>query len=188
MAKQNNIIWAFDLDGTIAPYGGAVTAENAKKINELGHVHIITGGEDGHARKMTAAINEKTIHAIRAWSGNKAIDCAAIMDVTKEHFKRSSSLQKMRSNLCRLLRQILHDDIYIGGRSTIDIMPCRNKGQIIRKLQANGSKVIYFYDCMWPMNDDINNDVPAVKEAWKSVKTNHHLLNADINKCLKENL
>lgn len=185
MDKQENIIFAFDLDGTIADYGMPVANNVATHLNQLGSIHIVTGGDYKTADKNTKNLTNKTIHAIREWRGNKSIDCSQLLDTSKKHFLRSSTCQSLRRNLCLALREVLHERIYIGGRSTIDIMPMRHKGQVIQRLQANGSKVIYFYDCRWAMNEEINNDIPAIKEAWKSVRTSHDKVIGDLRECLK---
>lgn len=181
---MNDILWAFDLDGTIADYGRAVTESVAKHLNELGPIHIITGSDYATAEKATKLLTDKTIHAVREWRGNKAIDCSKLLDTSKKHFLKSSSCQSLRKNLCLALREVLHEHVYIGGRATIDIMSVRNKGQVIQRLQCEGKKVIYFYDCRWAMNEDINNDVPAIKEAWKSVRTDYKKIIGDIKECL----
>lgn len=179
------IVWAFDLDGTIADYGQPVSAKVASHLNHLSHVHIITGSDQETAEKATRLLSCKTIHAIRSHTGNKSIDCAAIMGTDKKHFVRTAGCQVMRRNLCLALRSILHEHVYIGGRSTIDIMPVKNKGQVIRKLQENGDRVVYFYDCRWSMNEDVNNDVPAIREAWKSVRTDYKHIIRDLKECQK---
>lgn len=185
MAQQDNIIWAFDLDGTITDYGEAVPENIAKRLNDLGHIHIISGGCDDIVRNATKRIHEKTIHGLRSWRGNHSLDLSKIIGVTKKSFQQTAKHQLFRKELCLALRNSFHQEIYIGGRSTIDIMPMRNKGHVVKRLQGSGKQVIYFYDCKWSMNDTINNDVPAVKEAWKSVRTSVSTFITDLNECLK---
>lgn len=184
MVEEANIILAFDLDGTIADYGEPVDHKVAKYLNGLGAIHIVTGATEDIAETACKLLTNKVIHAVRSWKGNKAIDVSKIMEVTKKHFIKTAYCQKFRKNLCLVLRDTFHDEFYIGGRATIDIMPIRNKGHVIRKLQAKNAKVIYFYDCKWSMNEEVNNDVPAIKEAWKSVRTDHRNIIRDVKACL----
>lgn len=185
VVRKEDVIFAFDLDGTIANYGCPVEWGTAQHLNELGEIHIISGGTQHDVENATMELNKKVIHALRSWRGNCHIDMAAMLEITKKGFLKTAKYQKIRKELCLKLRECFHPDIYIGGRSTIDIMPIRNKGDIIKKLQGNGKKVIYFYDCKWSMNDEINNDVPAIKEAWKSIRTDYNTIVKDLNACLK---
>lgn len=185
MDKASDIIFAFDLDGTIANYGQAVTPKVANHLNKLGHIHIISGGKYATIEQATKLIKAKTIHAMREFGRNKAIDCASLLKVSKKSFSGCDKMQVFRKELCLALRHTFNHEVYVGGRATIDVMTARNKGDIIRKLQSEGQKVVYFYDCKWSMNDHINNDVPAIKEAWKAIRTDHINITVDLNKCLK---
>lgn len=185
MDKQTDIIFAFDLDGTIARYGEAVEYDVAEELNKLGHIHIITGSPVDIAKKATLDITDKTIHGMRSFVGNKSIDVSKLMNVTKDHFLRSTPCQDLRKRMCLCLRELFHSEIYVGGRSTIDIMPVKNKGHIIKKLQQDGKKVVYFYDNVWGMNAEIHNDTPAIEVAWKSIKTCYQTFKKDLRECLK---
>lgn len=185
MDQSENIIWAFDLDGTIADYGEPVEHRVAECLNKLGHIHIISGGTQDVVERATKLIESKSIHAVRGWRGNSAIDVAKIVGRSKRAFLKSEYCQKVRLQICLALRHSFHSEIYIGGRSTIDVMPMRNKGHVIKKLQGNGGKVVYFYDCKWMMNEEFNNDAPAVKEAWKSIRTDPKNVVRDVRECLK---
>jgi hypothetical protein len=187
MVAEADIIWAFDLDGTIADYGKPVNERTAKFLNQhFGYIHIVTGGDFETANKNTALLKRKTIHALRDSLGNKSIDAAKIMGCSKAHFIRSSRCQNLRKNICLALREAFYPEIYIGGRATIDLMPMRNKGHVIRDLQNGGKKVVYFYDCRWMLNEEVNNDVSAIKEAWQSVRTDHINIAKDVRAWLKK--
>lgn len=184
VATANDIIFAFDLDGTIANYGRSVSKRVANLLNQLPNVYIITGGSRESAAQATKLIKSKVVIGMRDFEDGYHMDLSKIFMTTKQRFVNSSTYQQMRKNLCLELRK--HGaNCYVGGRSTIDFMPKVNKGDIIKNLQKNGSKVVYFYDCQWAINKDINNDVPAVKEAWKSVKTDHRTICKDLKECLK---
>lgn len=185
MAAPENITFAFDLDGTIANYGQEVTPKVAKSLNKLGHIHIISGAPLMSMRSATSQLTDKSLHSIRECPGNKSIDLSLIMNVKKNHFHKSQTYQSIRKKLCLELRRSFHTEIFVGGRSTLDIMPIKNKAHVIRHLQSNGKKVIYFYDCKWAMNDEIHNDIPAVKEAWKSIRTTYDTITTDLATCLK---
>lgn len=184
MVEETNIIFAFDLDGTICHYGDDVKRNVARTLNKLGHIHIVTGAPYKTAEEQTSLLLDKTIHSMREFRGNKSIDLAEIFETTKKGFAGCVRNQAVRKRLCLELRRVFHQEIYIGGRSTIDVMPVKNKGHIIKKLQMHGKKVIYFYDCKWSFNDVINNDVPAMNEAWKSIRTSHKTVITDVRKCL----
>lgn len=185
MAKKENIIWAFDLDGTIADYGKSVNKRMANLLNQLPNVYIITGGHSEHARNSTKLIKNKIVIGMRDFDDNYHLDLSKIFMVSKRKFLHSSFYQQARKNLCLELRK--HGlNCYVGGRSVIDVMPAVNKGDIISGLQESGSKVIYFYDCQWAINIQINNDFPAIQKAWKSIKTNHRTIHKDLRECLKK--
>lgn len=185
---MKDIIFAFDLDGTICDYGRDVPLPIAEELNKLDKVYIITGGTRKQAKKQTALVKNRVIFGMRDIQGNFSLDLSEVLGIDKTAFMTSLHFQEVRKNLVALLRQGYNTDrIYIGGRSTIDFMPTINKGNIVKTLQVELNKrLVYFYDSPWPLNSSLINDQPAIQGAWMSVETSPNNFLEDFRKCLKK--
>lgn len=185
MDEKAHLKFVFDLDGTIAYYGRSVSLEVAAAINALGPVTIISGGQASHIRNATSHIKRKTIISMADFPGNHRIDCAAMLNVTKDRFGKTTAHQQARRNLCLQLRKIHGRNVYVGGRSTIDIMLAMNKAHALKALYPH-QPVIYFYDCEHYLNNDIHNDTPILDIAQVAVKTSPVTIIQDIKKWQKK--
>lgn len=185
MARKDDIVFAFDLDGTIADYGKPVTSKVADFLNTLGKIYVISGGGKETIEKNTKLLINCERIGLRDMPGNTSLDCSILFGknrpIDKGYFNNSHLLQIRRRSLVALMRQYLPDQVFIGGRSTIDIMNT-NKGDVVKKIRG---RVVYFYDCKWGENESLNNDIPAIKHSYKAIKTSHKTVIKDVEKCLK---
>lgn len=168
-------MYVFDLDGTLAPFGKSVGTKVADVLNTLGHVLIISGNSKKRMKAATKLVRNKTLISVGDFPSNFKLDLAGCFGVSKDVFGKSKKYQRIRNNLCLQLRK-LDERIYIGGRSTIDFM-AEDKSMITN---IDWNKVVYFYDNEWSMNNKIHNDVPVIRKAKKSIRTNHIRIIRDI--------
>jgi hypothetical protein len=183
MVEETDLRFVFDLDGTIATYGREVPIATAKVINQLPPVVIISGGTKKHLEWACSRLKHKVLIGMADYPGNYRIDCSAIVNVPKDRFGKTPIYQKMRRNLCMQLRAIHGNRVYVGGRSTIDLMVAINKAEALAQEGVHG-KMVYFYDCEHLMNAGIHNDKPVVDIAYKAIKTSPYTIVKDVERWL----
>lgn len=171
-------ILAFDLDGTIAPSKKPVPQSIADFLNTLGHIYIITGGTSSYAESATTLLKDKTV--IGMADERPSIDLSKAFRIPKWIFNALPYFQKVRASIVKQFNAGSSGErMYIGGRSTIDIMS-RTKYDALMEHVGKEEKIYYFFDCKWDFNLPHSNDYPMVEGADSSIRTNYKRIKADV--------